>query len=579
MYIERVPNRISPPAILLRESWRENGKVKKRTVANLTGLSDEKIDAMRAALKGDVVSASKAIPSPEKSISVHEARQHGHVAAIFAVIKNSGLLRIIDSKNSRERDVVAALIVDRMIHGNSKLAMTRHCAPETASTTLGELFSLEDMDENECYKAMDWLLDRQIKIQKKLAKKHLKEGDSVLFDLSSSYFEGTHCPLAKHGYSRDHRGDRAQVNYGVYCTTQGVPVGIEVLAGNQSDRKAFPKALERVRNDFKLKNVIFIGDRGMISGKAIDQYLRGEEGADWITALSSASIAKLERCGSVQMTLFDERDLVSITHPDYPDERLIVCRNPDLAKRRAQTRETLLKETETLLATVIKKIERKNKPLRGEDKIGVEVGKIINKKKVAKHFILTIKKDSFTYERNEEKIQSESAIDGLYVIRSGVKEARLSDQQLVGSYKNLERVFGSFKSSDINVRPIYHYRENRVRAHLFLCMLTYYIEHDMRQKLAPLLFVDENKQTIHERKNIVAPVKRSASAKAKDQTHRTTDGSYCVSSFRDILRTLSSITRSRIHVEGHEKGDFKTTSRPTPYQRKILDRLGIHRDL
>jgi len=582
MYIERVPNRNSPPAVLLRESWRENGKVKKRTVANLSGLPDELVEALRAALKGESIPASEGIASPEKAISIHDARQHGHVAAIHCVLKKSGLLRMIDSKHSRERDVVAAMIIDRIISGDSKLATVRHCNPETASTSLGELLSLEDLHENECYAAMDWLLDRQNKIQKKLAKKHLKDGDPVLFDLSSSYLEGQCCDLAKFGYSRDHRGDRMQVNYGIYCNTLGTPVGVEVLAGNESDRIAFPVAVKRVREDFNHKNVIFIGDRGMISGKAIDEYLRDEEGADWITALHSASIAKLERQGSIQLTLFDERDLASITHPDYPDERLIVCRNPDLARRRTKKREALLLATEKLLAEVANKVERKNKPLRGKDAIGVEVGKIINKKKMEKHFIITITDDTFTFERNEEKIRTEAAIDGLYVIRSSVDKTRMTDQELVANYKNLEmveRAFRSLKSIDLNVRPIYHRLEPRVRAHIFICMLAYHIEHYMRCQLAPLLFADEQKETISERDNVVTPVKRSESAKQKDRTHRTSDGQYPISSFRDILKTLSTITRSRVKVKGHKKGDFKTTSTPTSYQRKILELLGIPRGL
>jgi len=582
MYIERIPNRNSPPAVLLRESWRENGKVKKRTVANLSGLPDETVEALRAALKGESVPASEAIASPEKAISLHDTRQHGHVAAIYCALKKSGLLGMIDSKRSRERDVVAAMVVDRIINGDSKLATVRHCAPQTASTSLGELLSLEDLHENECYAAMDWLLERQNKIQRKLAKKHLADGDPVLFDLSSSYFEGRCCELAEFGYSRDHRGDRKQVNYGIYTNTDGTPVGVEVLAGNESDRIAFPIAVERVRKDFNLNKVIFIGDRGMISGKAIDEYLRDEEGADWITALNSASIAKLERQGSIQLTLFDERDLASITHPDYPDERLVVCRNPELAKRREKKREALLQATEKLLAEVAKKVERKNKPLRGEDVIGVAVGKIINKKKMAKHFVLAIADDAFAFERNEEKIRAEAAIDGLYVIRSSVDKARMTDQELVANYKNLEmveRAFRSLKSIDLNVRPIYHRLDPRVRAHIFICMLAYHIEHHMRRQLTPLLFADEQKETATERDSVVTPVKRSGSAKKKDQTRHTPDGQYPISSFRDILKTLSAITRSRVQVKGHKKGDFKTTSIPTPYQRKILELLEIPRGL
>ena len=482
MYIERVPNRNSPPAVLLRESWRENGKTKKRTIGNLSALPDKTIEALRSALKGDVVPAALAIAEPQKTLEITNVRQHGHVAAIVAMIKRSGLLQAIDRKPSRERDIAVAMIADRLLHGDSKLATARHCQKETAATTLGELLSLEDLDEHECYQAMDWLLTRQESIQKKLAKKQLADGGPVLFDLSSSYFEGHTCPLAKHGYSRDKRSDLLQVNYGIYCNAQGVPIGVEVLPGDQNDHVAFPKAVARVRNDFGCKDVIFVGDRGMISGKAIDDYLRGEEGAQWITALTSSSIAKLQRQGNIQVSLFDQRNLVSITHPDYPDERLIICRNPLLADERVRKREALLAATEKLLAKVKAKVDRKRKPVRGKSDIGVEVGKVVNRKKVAKHFRIEIGDDRFAYSRNQEKIDAEANLDGLYVIRSNVDAGEMSDEQVVAHYKNLasvERAFRSLKSIDLRVRPIRHWLEDRVRSHIFICMLAYYIEHQL----------------------------------------------------------------------------------------------------
>ncbi len=579
MYIERVPNRNSPPAVLLRESWREDGKVRKRTVANLSDLPDNIVDALQAALKGKTIPASEGITHPEKSIIINEARLHGHVAAIHAVMKKTGLLGTIDSQASRERDVVTALIIDRIVHGDSKLATVRHCDQDIAATTLGEILALDGLDEHECYAAMDWLLERQQAIQKKLAKKHLAPGDPVLFDLSSSYFEGHTCPLAKHGYSRDKRSDRPQVNYGIYCNAEGTPVGVDVFAGNESDHIAFPKAVERVRNDFKHENVIFIGDRGMISGKAIDQYLRGMEGADWITALTNSAIAKLEQDGGIQLSLFDDRDLASITHPDYPNERLIVCRNLSLAERRKIKRQELLQATEKLLEGVTKKMQRKCKPLRGKDNIGIEVGKVINKKNVAKHFQITIEDDSLIYSRREEKIRCEAALDGLYVIRSSVSESCMSDKELVVNYKNLEmveRAFRSLKSIDLNVRPIHHRLEDRVRAHIFICTLAYYVEHTMRALLAPLLFVDEQKETAEERASVVQPAKRSKAAKKKDQRRITEDGCFPVSNFRDIINSLSSITRSTVAVKGHKTGEFKTTSKPSAYQQEILTRLGVH---
>ncbi len=581
MYIERVPNRNSPPAVLLRESWRENGKTKKRTVANLSSLPDETVEAVRSALKGDVVPAALAIAEPEKRLEITNARQHGHVAAIVAMIKRSGLLQAIDRKPSRQRDIVVAMIADRLLHGDSKLATARHCQKETAATTLGELLSLEDLDEHECYQAMDWLLERQESIQKKLANKHLEDGGPVLFDLSSSYFEGHTCPLAKHGYSRDKRGDLPQVNYGMYCNAQGIPVGVEVLAGNENDHVAFPKAVKRVRDDFGRKNVIFVGDRGMISGKAIDEYLRDEEGAQWITALNSVSIAKLQRQGAIQRSLFDDRDLVSVTHGDYPDERLIVCRNPLLADERKRKREALLSATEKLLAKVKAKVDRQRNPLRGKSEIGVEVGKVVNRKKMAKHFHVEIDDDRLEYSRNQEKIDVEASLDGLYTIRSNVDAAEMSHEQIVAHYKNLasvERAFRSLKSIDLRVRPINHRLADRVRSHIFICMLAYYIEHQLRELLAGLMFVDEEKSPAAMRDSIVSPAPRSESARRKDAT-RFNEAGFRLSSFRDILESLSAVTRSMVTIQGHPQGGFRVTSRPTPYQQEIIRHLGIARHL
>jgi transposase len=581
MYIERVPNRNSPPAVLLRESWRENGKTRKRTVGNLSSLSDETVEAVRSALKGDVVPAALAIDEPSERLSLTDVRQHGNVAAILATIRRSGLLQAIDRKPSRERDIVTAMIADRLLHGDSKLATARHCQRETAATTLGEQLSLEDLDEHECYQAMDWLLERQESIQKKLASKHLSDGGPVLFDLSSSYFEGHTCPLAKHGYSRDKRSDLPQVNYGMYCNAQGVPIGVEVLAGNENDHVAFPKAVARVRKDFGRENVIFVGDRGMISGKAIDEYLRDEDGAQWITALNSVSIAKLQRQGSIQLSLFDECDLASVTHVDYPDERLIVCRNPLLADERARKREILLVETEKLLAKVKAKVDRQRKPVRGKSEIGIEVGKVVNRKKVAKHFRIEIDDDRFEYSRDQEKIDVESNLDGLYVIRSNVDVDEMSDERVVAHYKNLalvERAFRSLKSIDIRVRPIHHRLADRVRSHIFICMLAYYVEYELRQALAPLMFVDEEKASAETRESIVKPAKRSESAKQKDAKRRNEQG-VGLSSFRDILESLSAVTRSNVVIEGHPNGRFTATSRPTPYQQEIIRHLGLTRHL
>lgn len=583
MYIERVPNRNSPPAILLRESHRENGKVVKTTVGNLSGLPDHIIENVRAALKNEVVPASSAITNPDAVITLEESRSHGHVVAVVGSLRKCGLEKCIDARPSRQRDIVVALIADRLISGgSSKLSTVRHCHSETSSHSLGSVLNLEDLTDAECYEAMDWLLLRQGRMQKKLARKHLHtdQSESILFDLTSSYFEGTQCPLAKRGYSRDHRGDKCQVNYGMYCTSDGTPIGVEVFAGNESDRVAFPRAVERIRQDFKQENVIFIGDRGMIGGKIIDETLRGIKGAQWITALQNVSVAKLERQGAIQLSLFDERDLMTITDPAYPDERLVVCRNPQLADKRKHTREDLLLATEKLIAVIQKKILRKRNPLRGADEIGIALGKIIDRKKVAKHFNIDITDDSLSVERNQEKIDAEAACDGLYVIRSNVSDQEMSAAKLVENYKNLqavERAFRSVKSVDIQVRPIFHYKENRVRAHIFICMLAYYVERYMREACAEILFTDTQKPQRDE-KSIVQPAKRSRAAQLNDGSKRTDDG-FPLSNFRDMLASMSGIVRTRIHIHGHRTQPFWKTSALTPYQRKIIDLLGVKRHM
>jgi transposase len=367
----------------------------------------------------------------------------------------------------------------------------------------------------------------------------------------------------------------------MYCNAQGLPLGVEVLAGNENDHAAFPKAVKRVRDDFGRKSVIFVGDRGMISGKAIDEYLRDEEGAQWITALNSVSIAKLQRQGVIQRSLFDQRDLVSVTHGDYPDERLLVCRNPLLAEERARKREALLVATEKLLAKVKAKVDRQRNPLRGKSEIGVEVGKVVNRKKVAKHFQIEINDDRFEYSRNREKIDVEASLDGLYTIRSNVDAIQMSPEQVVAHYKNLasvERAFRSLKSIDLRVRPIHHRLADRVRSHIFICMLAYYIEHQLRELLAGLMFVDEDKSLVETRDSIVSPARRSESANRKDAS-RHNEAGFRLSSFRDILESLSAVTRSTANIQGHPNGRFRVTSRPTLYQEEIVRQLGIARDL
>ena len=575
MYIERVPNRNSPPAVLLRESKRENGKVKKRTVANLTGLPDHVIEGFKAVLKGATVSSDHGVDA-KAGLVLEGGQQHGCVAAIWNVIKELGLDKMIASRPSRARSLVLAMIMDRLLHGDSKLATARHCRPETAATSLGWMLGVEDATEKECYEAMDWLLERKEGIEKKLAQKHIQTDAPLLFDLSSSYFEGRSCPLARHGYSRDHRSDLPQVNYGLYCCEDGTPIAVDVLPGNEGDRVAFPQAIKRARKDFHKHHVIFVGDRGMISGKAIDEHLRDLEGSEWITALTHSSIRKLEQQGAIQLDLFDEHNLMTVTHPDYPDERLIVCRNQALAHERKRKRQALLEATESLLTHVQAKTHRKTKPLTGKDAIGIEVGKVINRKKVAKHFNCTITETTFTFERNEEKIKQEAALDGLYVIRTSIEEKKMTSADIVRHYKNLamvERAFRSLKSIDIGVRPIYHRRSDRVTSHIFICMLAYYVEKAMRDKLTPILFSDEDKPK-RSGDDIVKPAQRSQEAKEKDAKRQTEDDRP-VSSFRDVLNTLGGVVRARATLKGYATQSFITVSQPNEHQRHILKLLGV----
>ena len=574
MYIETVKNRTSPPAILLRESFREDGRVKKRTLLNLTTFPTHIVDGFRSVLKGTAVSADQAVTQPQTDVMLSGGASYGGAAAVIGMIRKLGLERLIDGAPSRQRNIVVAMIADRLLHGDSKLSTARHCHAATASSAMGSLLDLEDLDEHECYAAMDWLFERKSKIEKKLARKHLAAEGSVLYDLSSSYFEGHTCPLAQYGYSRDHRGDLPQVNYGLYCNEDGLPFAVDILPGNEGDRVAFPKTVARVRDEFAGRDVVFVGDRGMIGGKIINETLRDLDGAHWVTCLNNATIARLARESAIQLTMFDERDLVSLTHPDFPDERLIACRNPLLAEERKRKRGELLDATDALLNDLAKRIAKPRSKIRGKDTIGIQVGKLLNRKKMGKHYVLTITDDSFTFERDDAKITAEAALDGIYVVRTSVNEERLDDAAVVSHYKKLaavERAFRSMKSIDIGVRPIYHRNENRVRTHIFICMLAYYVELHMRRALAPILFHDENTAP---RQSIVAPAQRTPAAKKKDADRSTTDG-WPVASFRDTLITLDGIVRARIEFDGKPDLGFHTASRPNKYQRHIIELLGL----
>lgn len=574
MFVETVKNRNSPPCILLRETFREGGKVRHRTIANLTALPGEVVAGLRELLKshrtGDPV-------IPAAAFRIARSIPHGHVQAVVGVFKRLGLDHLIASKRCPERDRVMAMIASRILNPGSKLATTRALNAATRSSTLAEACGIEsDVHENDLYGAMDWLLARQARIEKALAARHLTDGSLILYDLTSSYFEGTACPLAKLGYSRDGKKGKLQIVFGLLCDQRGCPVAVEVFDGNTADPSTVSAQIEKIRHRFGLKRVIMVGDRGMLTQARIDQELRPVEGLDWISALRSAQIAALAKDGYIQMELFDERNLAEIQSPDFPGERLVVCRNPALATRRACKREALLAATEEDFKKIRDAVLRSNRPLRGKDKIGLRVGRVIDAHLMAKHFKLEITDDTFTWLRDIEKIRQEAAIDGIYVVRTSLQSSNLSASDIVERYKDLsavENAFRCIKTVDLNVRPINHYTADRVRCHILLCMLSYYVEWHMRQALKPLLFDEDDPAGARlTRTDVVAPKKPSASARAKARSKMTADG-WPVHSFQTLLDDLATLTRNTIMPEIAGAVGWSQDAVPTPLQAKILDLL------
>jgi transposase len=564
MYIANVPNRKSPPAILLREGYRENGKVKSRTIANISKWPPEQIEAMRLVLKGQRVVAVDDIFETVSSF------QHGHVKAVLLAMEKLGFDKLIASRPSQERDIVMAMVAWRILDPASKLATQR----AWKDTTLPEHLDIKDVDEDDLYAAMDWLLVRQEKIEKKLAARHLTEGGLVLYDLTSSYFEGSTCPLAKLGHNRDGKKGKLQVNYGLLTDGRGCPVAVSVYEGNTGDPKTLVPAVTLVRERFGVRELVLVGDRGMISQKQIDA-LEKMEGLDWITALKTGAIRDLFEGGSLQLGLFDERNLFEIEHPDFPGERLVVCRNPELAKLRAHKRESLIAATAKELEKVCRMAGRGK--LKNRDAIGVRVGKVVNKYKVAKHFTLDIRDDSFAFSMDAANVAAEAVLDGIYVVRTSVGNERMNAGEVVRNYKALSQVehaFRSLKTMDLKVRPIHHHDEDRVRAHIFLCMLAYYVEWHMQQALRPLLFSDED-QAAKETRDPVAPAKRSAAALAKTATKKTTEG-FEVHSFQTLLDHLRAIVRNFCSRKGTAVSEvisviIETT--PGPIQQRAFELL------
>jgi transposase len=572
MYIEKIPNRNSPPCVLIRESFREDGKVHKRTLSNISHLPGGTIEQIGKLLKGGTV-----IEDPEGDFDILRSLPYGNVKAVLSTLKQTGLDKIISSSpQSKNHKLITAMIVSRIINPSSKLATVRSLNEETCLSVLGDILNIGDINENDLYRAMDWLLDRQDKIESSLADKHLQDGSLVLYDVSSSYFEGTCCPLAKRGNDRDKKkGSKLIIAYGLLCNKEGCPVAIEVFEGNTADPNTVKPQIEKLIKRFGLKRVIIVGDRGMLTSARIEEDLKPVDGIDWISALKAPQIRKIMNDNEIEKTLFDKQDIAEITHPDYPGERLMVCYNPLLETKREKTRQSLLAATEKELQKVVNAISRRRKPLKTAQDIGIAVGKVINKYKVGKHFKVEIKESFLSFQRKTESIDAEAKLDGIYIVRTSVPEEDLTADETVRAYKQLsvaEQAFRSLKTVDLKVRPIFHYLEGRVRAHVFLCMLAYYVEWHMRQKLAPMLFDDEDKQASEQlRSSPVRDAQPSSKAKDKARTKKCEDG-LAVHSFQTLLKDLADVTRNTVDLAGHQ---FYKNATPTVIQQKALDLLEV----
>jgi transposase len=577
MYIERVPNRNSPPAILLRESFREGNTVRKRTLANLSPWPPELVEGLQTLLRGGT-----AVKQLHDAFDIVRSRPHGHVAAVLGTLRHLDLERIIAPNPSHQRDLVVAMIVARLLEPRSKLATARGLNAETLVHTLGEALGLQAATADDLYYAMDWLFERQERIEKQLAARHLKDGSLVLCDVTSTYFEGRTSPLAHLGYSRDDKRGTLQIVFGLLCNRTGCPVAVEVFDGNTADPMTVAPQIAKLRQRFGLARIVLVGDRGLLTEARIRDELQPVAGLDWITALRSSAIQQLVSTGALQLSLFDQRDLAQITSPEYPGERLVVCKNPLLAAERARKRADLLHATERELEKIVTATQRPKRRLKGQDKIGLRVGRVLQRFKMAKHFQVTITEAEFTYGRDEERIAQEAALDGVYIIRTSVPDTTLAAEDTVRAYKALsevERAFRSYKTVDLQVRPIYHYLADRVRAHVLLCMLAYYVEWHMRQALTPMLFDDDDKAAAEaQRASVVAPAQPSAKARRKASRQRT-DAGEPVHSFQTLLADLATIVKNRIEPKIAGAQPFDQVTRPTPLQQKVLDLLRVRLEM
>jgi hypothetical protein len=581
MFIETIPNRGSPPAVLLRESYREGKRVRKRTLANLSALPEAVIDGLKGLLKGGIVVGSD---EGEKGLRIARSLPHGAVAAALGMIRRIALDRLLlstatDAASARHCALIVAMIVDRLVTPRSKLGFIRAVSPDTACSSLGAVLALGEVGEREPYAALDWLLGQQRRIENGLARRHLEDGTLVLYDVSSSYMEGRKCPLARFGYSRDHRGDRPQIVYGLLCTRAGLPVAVEVFEGNTADPATVSAQVDKLKARFRLARVVLVGDRGMITSARIDETLK-PAGIDWISCLRSQQIQQLATAdGPLQLSLFDDRDLAGISAPEqFPGERLIVCRNPLLADERARKRDVLLAATEADLVRIEAGLQRKGGGGKTAAEIGIAVGAVLHRRKMAKHFILQISDGALSWRRDTDGIIREARLDGLYVIRTSLAAEAMSAADTVQSYKDLsrvERAFRAIKRTDLEIRPIRHWSADRVRAHVLLCMLAYHVEWHLRTALAPLLFHDTDlDQARAERSSPVEKTEPSQLAKLKKGTKRNQDG-LPVMAFSTLLDHLGTLARNTVTAPLHGGHSFTLYSTPTPLQAQVFKYLYI----
>ena len=573
MYIETIPNRNSTPAILLREGYRENGKVVKRTLANLSHWDPQLVEHFRVLLKGGV-----AVESASSVVSIERALPHGHVAAVLGAARGSGSSLWFGSAPKELQPLLQAMLVSRVLEPASKLATHRSLRDETATSSLGRVLGVGQCSVDDLYRALDWLHEAQPLIERRLARAHLVGSTLVLYDLTSTWLTGRCCELAARGHSRDGKRDDPQIVFGLVCTAQGCPIAVEVFKGNTADPATVAAQVAKLKERFGIERIAWVGDRGMLTSARIEQVLK-PQGMDWVSSLRAPQIAQLaQEHGPLQPSLFDERNLVEMTSEHFPGERLVVCRNPALAEERARKRLELLAATELDLAKIAAATQRARKPLRKQDAIALRVGRVIERYRMAKHFELTITDTSLSWRRRDEAIKAEAALDGLYVIRTSLAAAQLDANAAVAAYKSLahvERAFRSMKTVDLNVRPVFHYNETRVRAHVFLCMLAYYVEWHMRARLKPMLFDDEHlEEASASRVSPVAKAVRSEQAKTKDASKLAEDG-LPLHSLRTLLKDLATLTYNIARTGANPNATIIITSRPTPIQDKAFKLLAL----